>query len=164
MPGILLSGPAGANKSDAARRRIAGASEPTVAADFQAIFVALTLQRRDPATGLYPTRTAADAALFPLVEYVRTTITRQAQEQGFGRGPHQLGRIPGTTGGASRTTGTGRNGRSHRPWKANSGGSIVGCGREFIRPLRASARPLVRTSGEELDGLEEHVGNTKVLD
>ena len=83
MPGILLSGPAGGNKSDAARRRIAGASEPTVAADFQAIFVALTLQRRDPATGLYPTRTAADAALFPLVEYVRTTITRQAQAQGM---------------------------------------------------------------------------------
>ena len=41
MPGILLSGPAGGGKSQAARDLLRAASEPTVAADFQAIVAAL---------------------------------------------------------------------------------------------------------------------------
>ena len=79
MPGILLSGPAGGGKSQAARDLLRAASEPTVAADFQAIVAALLLQERGP-DGKYPIR---PAWVLPLVEYVRQAVITAANERGI---------------------------------------------------------------------------------
>ena len=80
MPNVLLVGPAGAGKSQEARRLLAEATEPTVAADFTAILAALMLAERGP-DGLYPARTARTEALLPLAEYVRRTIITAARER-----------------------------------------------------------------------------------
>ena len=77
MASILISGPAGANKSALARRLLREANEATVAADFQSIYAALALVERDP-SGRYPLR---DERLLPLVEYVRQSILRGALAQ-----------------------------------------------------------------------------------
>ena len=72
MPSILLSGPAGAAKSQLARELLAESPHLAVAADFQSIYAALLLLERGP-DGRYPARIEA---LLPLVEYVRrATIT-----------------------------------------------------------------------------------------
>ena len=47
MAGILLSGPAGAGKSEEARRVMAESNIPAVVIDFQAIYAALLLLDRD---------------------------------------------------------------------------------------------------------------------
>ncbi len=78
MASVLLSGPAGAAKSAKARELLREASGLTVAADFQAIYSALTLAVRDPETGLYPPR---DNRLLPLVEYVRRAIIGAARRR-----------------------------------------------------------------------------------
>ena len=67
MPSLLLSGPAGAGKSALARRLIAEAGRPMVAADFQSIVVALLQLRRGP-DGRYTIR--PDWVL-PMAEHVR---------------------------------------------------------------------------------------------
>ena len=64
---LLISGPAGADKSRVARERLEQHSGLIVAADFQALYAALTLAERDR-DGLYPPRIEA---LLPLAEYVR---------------------------------------------------------------------------------------------
>ena len=74
MPSILLSGPAGSGKSAIARGLLAGATVPTVAADFQSLVVALLLLERG-ADGLYPVR--PDWVL-PLTEYVRRAVVTGA--------------------------------------------------------------------------------------
>ena len=74
MPGVLLSGPAGAAKSALARRLLAEHEGPVVAADFQAIVVALLLLERQ-ADGRYPVR--PDWVL-PLAEYVRRAVVTGA--------------------------------------------------------------------------------------
>ena len=76
---ILLSGPARANKSAISRQVIADNPGLWVAADFQAIVVALTLAQRGP-DGRYPMR---DLRLLPLAEYVRRTIISQATQRGI---------------------------------------------------------------------------------
>ena len=70
MPGILLSGPAGAAKSAQARRLLREATEPTVQADFQSIVVALLGLARGP-DGTFPLR---PTWVLPLAEYVRQAI------------------------------------------------------------------------------------------
>ena len=81
MPNLLISGPAGAGKTEAARRLLAMSSEPKVAADFQSILAAIMLLERNT-DGRYPQRLASQAAwLLPLVEYVRQTIIGAAQER-----------------------------------------------------------------------------------
>ena len=81
MPNLLISGPAGASKTEAARRLLAMSSEPKVAADFQSILAAIMLLERNT-DGRYPQRLASQAAwLLPLVEYVRQTIIGAAQER-----------------------------------------------------------------------------------
>ena len=77
MPGLLISGPAGAGKSAIAREALAGAAGPAVAADFQSIVVALLLLERG-ADGLYPVR--PDWVL-PLAEYVRRAAITGAQNR-----------------------------------------------------------------------------------
>ena len=81
MP-ILLSGPAGAGKTQEARRLLEASTEPMVAADFQTLLAALTLLERQ-ADGRYPPRRDSQASwLLPLTEYVRMTIIGAAQERG----------------------------------------------------------------------------------
>ena len=75
MPGILLSGPAGADKSSQARRLLREATEPAIQADFQSIVVALLGLERLP-NGKYPIR---PAFILPLAEYVRLAIVTGAQ-------------------------------------------------------------------------------------
>ena len=71
MSGILLSGPAGAGKSQRARELYAETPEPAVIVDFQEIYAALLMLRRNPETGRYPEREAIDDHIMPVAEYVR---------------------------------------------------------------------------------------------
>ncbi len=71
MPNLLLSGPAGANKSAAARELLAAASAPTIMIEFQDLYAGLLGIRRDPETGRYPPRRPQDAYALPLTEYLR---------------------------------------------------------------------------------------------
>ena len=77
MP-LLISGPAGGAKSQAARAELANRGL-AVAADFQSLYVALTLAER-LASGRYPLR---DERLLPLTEYVRRTILTGARARGI---------------------------------------------------------------------------------
>ena len=75
MPSQLISGPAGAGKSQEAKRIRDAAAGPTVVADFQSVVVALLQQERGP-DGKYPLR--PDWVL-PLAEYVRRAIVTGAR-------------------------------------------------------------------------------------
>ena len=79
MPGILLSGPAGSGKSQAAREILRESTEPAVAADFQSIVAALLLQERLP-NGKYPPR---PDWILPLAEYVRLAVIQVATARGL---------------------------------------------------------------------------------
>ena len=70
MASVLISGPAGANKSALARRLLAESSELAAIADFQLVYRALTDVERGR-DGRYPLR---DERLLPLTEYVRRAI------------------------------------------------------------------------------------------
>ena len=77
---LLLSGPAGGGKTQAARALLLAATGPLVVSDFQAIYAALILLERNP-DGRYPERNPAQAAwLLPLTEYVRQAVIRGAAE------------------------------------------------------------------------------------
>ena len=78
MPNLLISGPAGAGKSQLAKDERLAASGPTVIADFQSIYAAITAAERDPVTGKYPVRSKADEGLLPITEYVRRVIITAA--------------------------------------------------------------------------------------
>ena len=80
MPNILLSGPAGANKSALARQLLRDDPGLRAVADFQAIYRALTLVERGP-DGRFPLR---DESLLPLVEYVRQAAITGATQREFG--------------------------------------------------------------------------------
>ena len=84
MAGTLLSGPASGGKSQEARRLLQEAAGPMVAADFQAILVALMLLERDPETNRYPERLASQASwLLPLTEAIRQTVITFAADRGI---------------------------------------------------------------------------------
>ena len=80
MAGILLSGPAGGGKSQAARDLLRNATEPTVAADFQSVVAALLLQERGP-NGKYPLR---PNWVLGLAEHVRRAIIDGATQRQIG--------------------------------------------------------------------------------
>ena len=82
MANVLLSGPAGANKSERAREILADSTEPTVAADFTALFNAVRLIERGPG-GSFPERTVADEVYLPIAESLRRETIRQARRRGL---------------------------------------------------------------------------------
>ena len=81
MPGQLISGPAGAGKSRAAREALAASPRPAVLVDFQSIYAALLGIERDPETGRYPERRGADSYVLPMAEYTRRTAITAAVRQ-----------------------------------------------------------------------------------
>ena len=79
MAGILLSGPAGAGKTDLARELLNQFQQPGVVADFQSIYAALLLLVRD-SSGRYPQRLATQSHALAIAEYVRRAIMTVALE------------------------------------------------------------------------------------
>ena len=78
MPSILISGPAGASdKSAEARRLLAENPGLAIAADFQSLYVAITLAQRDP-SGRYPLRDERLSTYH--VEYLRRAVFSAAQD------------------------------------------------------------------------------------
>ena len=79
---VLLSGPAGAGKSQIARQMLRDNPDLRAVADFTAIYAALSLVERGP-DGRYPVRHAHDD-LLPLTEYVRRAVITGAVQRGLG--------------------------------------------------------------------------------
>ncbi len=79
MASVLISGPAGAGKSQAARDLLAQAQEPTAIVDFQAIYSAMLLLRRLD-SGRFPERNPSFAYLLPLAETTRQVMIAKARE------------------------------------------------------------------------------------
>ena len=80
MAGVLLSGPAGAGKTQQARQLIDNAATPMVAADFQSLYAALLLIERLP-NGRYPERLESQAYALAMAEYLRRVIISAAAER-----------------------------------------------------------------------------------
>ena len=81
MPGLLLSGPAGGGKTQAAEEVLETSNTPAVVVDFQRLYAALTGDERDPGTGRYPERQDRHSFLLPMVEYLRRTAITAAQQR-----------------------------------------------------------------------------------
>ena len=79
MPNILLSGPAGAGKTQLARELLSQFQGPGVVADFQSIYAALLLLVRD-SNGRYPQRLETQGYALAIAEYVRRAIMTVALE------------------------------------------------------------------------------------
>ena len=73
MPGILLSGPAGAGKSRRARLLLLSLGLTGILVDFQSIYASLLGIERGP-NGRYPPRLLQDSYALPLVERMRLAI------------------------------------------------------------------------------------------
>ena len=80
MPDLLISGPAGAGKTQRARELLDNAATPTVAADFQSLYAALLLIERLP-SGRYPERLESQAYALAMAEYLRRVIMSVAAER-----------------------------------------------------------------------------------
>ena len=80
MPGILLSGPAGAGKSLRARVLLATLGIFSVIVDFQTIYAALLGIRRGD-DGRYPERRRQDAHALPMAERMRLAMIAFAIQQ-----------------------------------------------------------------------------------
>ena len=83
MPNLLISGPAGAGKSEAARAELAASNEPGVILEIQELYAALLGLRRDPATGRYPERRESDAHALRLAEYLRRVAITASVARGI---------------------------------------------------------------------------------
>ena len=70
MPNTLLSGPAGAGKTQEARRILNESAAPVISLDFQTLYAALLLLERLP-DGRYPERLTKHGYVLPMVEYLR---------------------------------------------------------------------------------------------
>ena len=80
MAGLLLSGPAGAGKSQRARQVLGETPGPAVLLEFQVLYAALLGIERLP-SGRYPERKDSDAYIMPLVEYTRRAAITSARER-----------------------------------------------------------------------------------
>ena len=72
MAGLLISGPAGGGKSQAAAE-VVETTPDAVMVDYQAVYAGLLGIQRLP-TGRYPERRVEDAYALPLAEYTRRAI------------------------------------------------------------------------------------------
>ena len=79
MAGILLSGPAGAGKSQQARDEL-DSRAVAVVVDFQTIYAGL-LQLRRREDGRYPEREDRHAHVLPLAEYTRRAMITGARQR-----------------------------------------------------------------------------------
>lgn len=70
MTGVLLSGPAGAGKSQAAKDLYSRLAVAGIIVDFQSLYAALLQIERNP-DGRYPERLASEAHVLAITEYVR---------------------------------------------------------------------------------------------
>ena len=80
MAGLLISGPAGAGKSQRARQALAETPGPAVLIEFQELYSRLLGIERLP-SGRYPERLDSDAYALPLTEYMRRTAITAARER-----------------------------------------------------------------------------------
>ncbi len=80
MAGLLISGPAGAGKSQRARQALATTPGPAVVIEFQELYAALLGIDRLP-SGRYPERLDSEAYALPLTEYVRRAAITSARER-----------------------------------------------------------------------------------
>ena len=76
----LISGPAGAGKTQLARQLLDNAATPMVAADFQSLYASLLLIERQ-ADGRYPERLESQAYALAMAEYLRRVIMSVAAER-----------------------------------------------------------------------------------
>ena len=79
---LLLTGPAGASKSQAARELLRN-GKADLAADFTSILAGLLLLERDPETGRFPPRDQAAERLIPLVAAIKAAVVREALDRGL---------------------------------------------------------------------------------
>ena len=79
MPSLLLSGPAGAGKSQVARDLLTD-SPSGVVVDFQSLYASLLLLGRN-GDGRYPERNPSQAYILALTEYLRRAAITGAVEQ-----------------------------------------------------------------------------------
>ncbi len=77
---VLISGPAGAGKTQIAIALAAESAEPTVIADFSELLAAISGARRDPVSGRFPPR---DERLLPTAEYVRRALISTGVRRGL---------------------------------------------------------------------------------
>ena len=80
MAGLLVSGPAGAGKSERARQALEVAPGPAILVEFQEIYASLLGIKRLP-SGRYPERRDRDDYALPLTEYVRRAAITSARER-----------------------------------------------------------------------------------
>ena len=80
MPNLLISGPAGAGKSQVARARLAERNGLAIVADFQSLYAALRQELRGP-DGKFPIR---DNRYVPLVERIRLNLIEEARNSDIG--------------------------------------------------------------------------------
>ena len=80
MPGLLISGPAGAGKSQRARQALEETPGPAVVIEFQELYATFLGIRRLP-SGRYPERLESDEYALPLMEYVRRAAITSARER-----------------------------------------------------------------------------------
>ena len=81
IPNLLISGPAGAGKSQVAADALRERSGPWVLADFTALWAALLgLERNED--GVYPTRVSGP--LLPLVEHMRREVIQESVRRDIG--------------------------------------------------------------------------------
>ena len=80
MPGLLISGPAGAGKSQRARQALEVTPGPAIIIEFQQIYAALLGIERLP-SGRYPERRERDNFALPMSEYIRRAAITAARER-----------------------------------------------------------------------------------
>ena len=83
MPNRLISGPAGAGKSQRAVQVRAETSGPTILLDFQSLYAAILGLQRGP-DGRFPERLESDQWALPLTEYVRRAAITGARNRDIG--------------------------------------------------------------------------------
>ena len=82
MPSILISGPAGGGKTQAALATLGTTGRNAILADFSSTYNAITGTKRNP-DGLFPIRRQADEVFLPLTEQLRRETIIRGRRLGF---------------------------------------------------------------------------------